>query len=357
MTDVVQVSPTAMDVEQLVPHASATAIMIPRTVMVHPLVLLSVVDHYYRVAKDTRRRVVGVLLGSWKSNNTILDVSNSFALPFEEDDKEPAIWFLDHNYLENMWAMFRKVNARERIVGWYHTGPRLQSSDLDINGVVKRFTPSPALVIIDVHHREIGLPTNAYMAVEETQLQGNASKWTFRHLPTEMTAEEAEDIGVEHLLRDVRGDVAGSLNSRILSLVNSLQGMCNRLDMICRYLDEVAQGAYPVNQDILYNLQDVLFNASGLHGLDEGRLKALAVKGGDSLFVLYVASLIRSIIAVHNLITNKIANREAELKLEDEELAQEKRRLEHEKEVADVRKLAVPDSQPDGKPSKQDGSM
>jgi hypothetical protein len=32
-------------------------------VVVHPLVLLSVVDHYNRVARDTRRRVVGVLLG------------------------------------------------------------------------------------------------------------------------------------------------------------------------------------------------------------------------------------------------------------------------------------------------------
>ena len=32
-------------------------------VIVHPLVLLSVTDHYNRVAKDTRKRVVGVLLG------------------------------------------------------------------------------------------------------------------------------------------------------------------------------------------------------------------------------------------------------------------------------------------------------
>ena len=37
---------------------------LPTAVVVHPLVLLSVVDHYNRVAKDSRRRVVGVLLGS-----------------------------------------------------------------------------------------------------------------------------------------------------------------------------------------------------------------------------------------------------------------------------------------------------
>jgi len=46
-------------------------------VIVHPLVLLSTVDHYNRVAKDTRKRVVGVLLGTtWRGR---IDITNSFA--------------------------------------------------------------------------------------------------------------------------------------------------------------------------------------------------------------------------------------------------------------------------------------
>lgn len=32
-------------------------------------------------------------------------------MPFEEDDKDPSIWFLDHSYLENMFRMFKKVNG------------------------------------------------------------------------------------------------------------------------------------------------------------------------------------------------------------------------------------------------------
>ena len=46
-------------------------------VVVHPLVLLSIVDNYNRVAKDTRKRVVGVLLGS--SFKGTVDVTNSYA--------------------------------------------------------------------------------------------------------------------------------------------------------------------------------------------------------------------------------------------------------------------------------------
>jgi 26S proteasome regulatory subunit N8 len=57
---------------------------IPKGVVVHPTVLLSVVDHYNRIAKDTKKRVVGVLLGEY-GDKGILDVTNCYAVPFEED--------------------------------------------------------------------------------------------------------------------------------------------------------------------------------------------------------------------------------------------------------------------------------
>ncbi len=100
-------------------------------VVVHPLVLLSVVDHFNRMGKiGNSQRVVGLLLGALK--NKILDVSNSFAckisltiffsyfliffslVPFDEEDKEKEVWFLDHEYLENMYTMFRKVNGNKK---------------------------------------------------------------------------------------------------------------------------------------------------------------------------------------------------------------------------------------------------
>jgi 26S proteasome regulatory subunit N8 len=66
-----------------------------------------------------------------------------------------------------MNEMFKKVNARERLIGWYHSGPKLRASDLEINERFKRYTPNPLLVIIDVQPKEVGVPTDAYFAVEE----------------------------------------------------------------------------------------------------------------------------------------------------------------------------------------------
>jgi len=54
-----------------------------------------------------------------------VEVTNSYAVPFEEDSKNPKIWFLDHNYHENMWAMFRKVNGLSVLLDGIAVAPKL----------------------------------------------------------------------------------------------------------------------------------------------------------------------------------------------------------------------------------------
>ena len=78
-----------------------------------------------------------MLLGSFAKGT--VDVTNSFAVPFEEDAKNPSIFFLDHNYLETMFRMYKKVNARERIMGFYSSGPKIKESDIKVNLVASCF--------------------------------------------------------------------------------------------------------------------------------------------------------------------------------------------------------------------------
>lgn len=294
------------------------------TVVVHPLVLLSVVDHYNRSCKETKNRAVGVLLGSWHGNR--LDVANSFAVPFEEDDKNPEVWYLDHDYLSTMFAMFRKVNAKERIVGWYHTGPKLHASDVQINDVLTRFVTHPVLVIIDAY-KTIGLPTAAYVAVEEIHDDGTPATKTFEHVSSEIGAEEAEEVGVEHLLRDIKdlGD-GGTLSNRIQNQLASVKGLNSHLQDIFAYVDLVVSGKLPINHQITYLLQDV-FNL--LPNLDrEDFVHSVTVKTSDQLLVVYLASLIRATIALHNLINNKVHNRQTEQENEDRARAKEDKKKE-----------------------------
>lgn len=43
--------------------------------------------------------------------------------------------------------------ARERIIGWYHTGPRLREADIDISELIGRYCDNPLLVICEVQVR------------------------------------------------------------------------------------------------------------------------------------------------------------------------------------------------------------
>ena len=98
------------DMASAVPAAPAVTV----EVIIHPLVLLSVADHYNRVAKDSSNRVVGVLLGN-RDRGGKVDVLNSYAVPFEEDLANPSVWFLDHNFLDTMYWMFKKVNCKSKV--------------------------------------------------------------------------------------------------------------------------------------------------------------------------------------------------------------------------------------------------
>ncbi|KAK7850219.1 26s proteasome non-atpase regulatory subunit 7 like protein a [Quercus suber] len=252
-------------------------------VIVHPLVLLSIVDNYNRVAKDTRKRVVGVLLGSTFKGT--VDVTNSYAVPFEEDDRDPSIWFLDHNYHESMFSMFKRINAKEHVVGWYSTGPKLRENDLDIHGLFNE----------------------NWNATQKSQK-------VFVHVPSVIAAHEVEEIGVEHLLKDVKDTTISTLATEVTGKLAALKGLDARLKEIRSYLDLVIDGKIPLNHEILYHLQDV-FNLLPNLNVTE-LIKAFSVKTNDMMLVIYLSSLIRSVVALHNLINNKILNKEHE-KAED----------------------------------------
>ncbi|KAL8589950.1 proteasome regulatory particle subunit [Nucella lapillus] len=291
-------------------------------VVVHPLVLLSVVDHFNRMGKvGNVKRVVGVLLGA--NRGGVLDVSNSFAVPFDEDDKDKNVWFLDHDYLENMYGMFKKVNAREKVVGWYHTGPKLHHNDIAINEMVRKYCPNSVLVVIDAKPKDLGLPTEAYIAVEEVHDDGSPTTKTFDHVPSDIGAEEAEEVGVEHLLRDIKDTTVGTLSQRVSSQLMGLKGLHSHIRDIHTYVGKVGAGKLPLNHQVVYQLQDIFNLLPDVNLMDF--VRSMHIKTNDQMLVVYLASLIRSIIALHNLIDNKIQNRDAEKNEGGKDLKKEKK--------------------------------
>jgi len=281
-------------------------------VVVHPLVLLSTVDHYNRVAKDTKKRVVGVLLGTRSKN--VVDVTNSFAVPFEEDLKTPSIWYLDHNYLETMYRMYKKVNAREQIVGFYSSGPKIKENDIKIDELVRQYSVGhPVFVVIDVRPENEAIPTTAYASVEEVETQLSSSdepkeiKRIFKHVSSAIGAYEAEEVGVEHLLRDVNDPTVSTLANQIKHKMTTLNALRSKLAETKTYLLNVLDGKLPVNNAVVYNLQEI-FNLIPDLNVDD-LVNAMLIKTNDMHLAIYCAALVRAIIALHSLLNNKIQNK------------------------------------------------
>lgn len=73
---------------------------------------------------------------------------------------------------------------------------------------------------------------------------------------------------------------------------------------------QVGNGELPLNHQIVYQLQDILNLLPDV--TTENFTETMYVKTNDQMLVVYLASMVRSIIALHNLINNKLTNRDAE---------------------------------------------
>jgi 26S proteasome regulatory subunit N8 len=225
------------------------------------------------------------------------------------------------------------TTAREKVIGWYHSGPKLRGSDLSINKLLRNFIPNPILVIIHINAASsdptVGIPTDAYFAIEEIKDDGTTTSETFVHIPSLIEAEEAEEIGVEHLLRDLK-ESTGDLATRITSQLESLRGLRSRLREVAMYLGKVLDEKLPVNHAILEVLQDVFNLLPNLsptpeHGGVGDLGRSFRVKTNDQLMCIYLSSMIRAVIALHDLIDSGVDQKKDDKKEKSDKKDEDKK--------------------------------
>jgi 26S proteasome regulatory subunit N8 len=71
-----------------------------------------------------------------------------------------------------------------------------------------------------------------------------------------MGALEAEEVGVEHLLRDIRRLSGATLAAGVEARLMALRSLDARLGTLLRYVDDVRAGKLPLSQRIVGQLQD-----------------------------------------------------------------------------------------------------
>ena len=96
----------------------------------------------------------------------------------------------------------------------------------------------------------MSIPTEAYASIEEVNDDGELMK-NFIHIASEIDATEEEQIGVEHLLRDIKDVSVGDLSKQVSNKIMGLKALTQKIEDMRAYLEEVLEGKLPVNADIV----------------------------------------------------------------------------------------------------------
>lgn len=117
-------------------------------------------------------------------------------------------------------------------------------------------------------------------------------------------------VGVEQLLRDINDPSVSSMAGEAVHKLGGLRGLVARLGDISAYLGAVLDGKLPQNNEIMYSVQAVLASLPNMNV--EALSGALTEATNDQHLALYVASLTRSVLALHDLVANKAAYKDVE---------------------------------------------
>jgi len=110
---------------------------------------------------------------------------------------------------------------------------------------------------------------------------------------------------VEHLLRDINDPTVSTVANLVKAKVSGLSTLTEKLVEMKDYLQLASTGKMKPNPEIIANMQAIVNLLPNLN-VDE-LVRSMLVKNNDMHMVIYLSSLIRCVIALHDLVVNKIA--------------------------------------------------
>ena len=149
------------------------------SVILHPLVIINISDHYsrsvaqhaYRTTRSTTNiqaepsddpepeapilftpstqevRVIGLLLGT--QTGRVIEVCHSFELLANFDETNHKI-VVDEGFMHNRMEQYKQIFAQYSVVGWYSTGKSVSEEDIELHkGVFSNLEQAPVYMMVD----------------------------------------------------------------------------------------------------------------------------------------------------------------------------------------------------------------
>mmetsp|Transcript_10598 Transcript_10598/g.25091 ORF Transcript_10598/g.25091 Transcript_10598/m.25091 type:complete len:305 (-) Transcript_10598:162-1076(-) len=230
-------------------------------VIVHPLVLLHVLDHHTR-RQEASGRVIGTLLG--RRDGKKIEVTNCFAVPHAERGDEVAI---GKDFNKQMLALHLKANKKETVVGWYASAALADGDDeapdliANTSSLIHEFYAEESdegdaiHLVVDTRLLEDAITARAYRSTP-VMVQGESMANMFHELRLTLQKSEAETLALHRMVADSKGRDAEESEEE--PLLVSMEKLYNLLETASTYVDSVVEGNTSPDAEIGRKVADTL---------------------------------------------------------------------------------------------------
>ncbi|KAG4079277.1 hypothetical protein HA402_007000 [Bradysia odoriphaga] len=277
---------------------AAPSIIPSVTVSLHPLVIMNISEHWTRLRaqEGSRQQVLGALIGKQTGRN--VEVMNSFELKFEIVD---GAILVNHAYYTTKEEQYKQVFSDLDFLGWYTTGDAPSEQDIHVHKQICQINECPIMLQLNPSIRSIDhLPVALYESIIDI-VHGEATM-LFVPLTYTLATEEAERIGVDHVVRMSTNDVGEKsvVAEHLLTQYSAIKMLHSRVKVVLEYIKSVENGTLQPNHEVLreaYSLSHRLPVVQGSTFREE-----YYTQSNDVALITYLGSLTKGCNDMNNLV-------------------------------------------------------
>lgn len=275
-------------------------------VKLHPTVVFSILNNFIR-RNDRESRVIGTLLGTIKDG--VVEVTEAFGVPHMEKRDELFV-AINKDYHKQMFSFHRRINRKERIVGWYTTtspeGALINDNSSLIHDFYSAECENPIHIVVDTTLAGETMSVRGFNSVP-LALGDMSLANMFREVQVDLTVTDAESTCLYHMIHSQQPSTSAATpgggkeskwgTSEILSSVPTQRATVNAamkqllvvLDDVQKYVDSVVDGKNSAIADYGMKIADAIGALQSVR--PEEFNSVLQEKIQDLLMVSYISSL------------------------------------------------------------------
>lgn len=256
-------------------------------ILIHPLVIMSIADHYTREKiQFKKKRVIGALFG--KQSGRTVHILDSFEIASEE--KDGKLGMKSSEAFERDTKLFEEAYPGNECLGWYSTGNTTQEGDSEMHKTMMNYNERPLYLMMDPGAPEDSRELPIAIYEEEVHIVKDTATTNFVKTPYQIHSDEAERITAVHCAKVVTGDQTGSAVIPHYKTLNKAIKMLNqRIKVLLTILQDMESGKIKADHRIMRDIKG-LCNRLPTMSSDVFKQDFLN-EYNDDLLVIYLATI------------------------------------------------------------------